>query len=76
MHVIRPRDEGADGELFSDRTAFFSGGAEDEESEEMDYTAVDGKMLQEDLDLEPDCFEEEKIKHGDDESFIVFQPRT
>lgn len=42
----------------------------------MDYTAVDGKMLQEDLDLEPDCFEEEKIKHGDDESFIVFQPRT
>ena len=76
LHVIRPRDEGADGELFSDRTAFFSGGAEDEESEEMDYTAVDGKMLQEDLDLEPDCFEEEKIEHGDDESYIVFRPRT
>lgn len=75
LHVIRPRDVGADGELFSDRTAFFSGGAEDEESKEMDYTAVDGEVLRDDLDIELDSFEEEKIEHGDDESYIIFRPR-
>ncbi|KAL8367022.1 hypothetical protein RB595_007613 [Gaeumannomyces hyphopodioides] len=73
LHVIRPRDAGAEAELFSDRTAFFSGGAEDEEGEVMEAVEVNGAVLRENLDLEPDGYEERRIEEGDDESYVVLR---
>ncbi|KAH6856905.1 hypothetical protein B0I37DRAFT_412796 [Chaetomium sp. MPI-CAGE-AT-0009] len=70
VHVIQPKDEGAEGELFSDRTAFFSGEAEDDEEEEMEVVEVNGEVLDQDLDLEPDGYEEKRIEEGDDESYV------
>ncbi|KLU87693.1 hypothetical protein MAPG_06687 [Magnaporthiopsis poae ATCC 64411] len=81
LHVIRPRGAagGAEAELFSDRTAFFSGGAdEDEQGEVMEAAEMNGAELQEDLDLdlELDGYEERRIEEGDDESYIVFRSVT
>lgn len=76
LHVIRPKNEGAEGELFSDRTAFFSGEAEDEEVEEMEIVGVNGAVLRQDLDMQPDGYDEKRIKEGDDESYIVFKSAT
>jgi hypothetical protein len=73
LHVIRPQDAGAEGELFEDRTAFFSGGAEDEENEEVELVEVDGKVLSQDLDVDPEGYEEGRIGEGDEESYIVFK---
>lgn len=73
LHVIRPRRAGAEAELFSDRTAFFSGGAEDEQGEVMEATEVNGAELLEDLDLDLDGYEERRIEEGDDESYVVFR---
>jgi hypothetical protein len=77
LHVIRPREAGADAELFSNRTAFFSGGAEDEE-EVMEAVEVSGAVLQGDLDLELDGYEERRIgeEEGDDERYVVFRSGT
>lgn len=76
LHVIRERgDDHPVAELFSDRTAFFTGGAEDEEDEgedlEMESVPLTVNMLLQDLDLEPGGYEEQKLDDGD-ESFVVF----
>ncbi|KND92434.1 hypothetical protein TOPH_02943 [Tolypocladium ophioglossoides CBS 100239] len=76
LYVVRPKDTGAQVELFSDRTAFFSGEANDEEGEEMEAIGMDGAVLRQDLDVEPDGFEEKWIEEGDEESYIVFKSAT
>jgi hypothetical protein len=76
LHVIRPRGAGAEAELFSDRTAFFSGGAEDEEGEVMEAVEVNGAVLREDLDLELYSYEERRFGEGGDESCVVFRSAT
>ncbi|KAK4083840.1 uncharacterized protein Triagg1_1502 [Trichoderma aggressivum f. europaeum] len=72
LHVIRPKDTGADQELFSDRTAFFTGEAEAEEAE-MEIVEVDGAVYREDLDAEQDDYEEKRLDGIDNDSYIVFQ---
>ncbi|UKZ68755.1 uncharacterized protein TrAtP1_009776 [Trichoderma atroviride] len=72
LHVIRPKNIGADVELFSDRTAFFSGEAEDVEPE-MEIVEVDGAVYREDLDAEQDGYEEKRLEGVDNDSYIVFQ---
>ncbi|SPQ27137.1 d1afdc46-5b84-45ee-8524-b71adaf3b688 [Thermothielavioides terrestris] len=74
LHVIRPKWAGAEAELFSDRTAFFSGGPEDDEEEALEAVEVNAAVLREDLDLDLDGYEERLIEEGDDESFVVFGP--
>ena len=76
MHVIRLKDVDADAELFSDRTAFFSGEAEDEEGEEMEVVGVDRAVLQQDLDMELENYDEKRFEEGDDECYILFEPTT
>jgi hypothetical protein len=76
LHVIRSRDVGTEGQLFSDRTAFFSGEAEDEEDEEMEVVEVNGPVLRQDLDVEPDDYDEKKFKEGDGETYVVFESVT
>lgn len=76
LHVIRPKGTSEEGELFSDRTAFFSGEAEDEEVEEMEAVGVSEAVLQQDLDMQPDGYKEKKIEEGDEESYIVFEYAT
>lgn len=71
LHVIRPKDTGADQELFSDRTAFFTGEAEAEEAE-MEMVEVDGTVYREDLDVEQDDYEEKRLDGLDNDSYIVF----
>ncbi|KAI1826540.1 hypothetical protein F4861DRAFT_62881 [Xylaria intraflava] len=73
LHVIRVKSIGEEGELFSDRTAFFSGGSEDDEAEEMEIVEVDAAALQEDLDLPPDAYDERTMEDADG-SYIVFKP--
>ena len=73
LHVIRPKGTGAEAELFSDRTAFCTGEASDEEGEEMEIVEVNGAVLQQDLDVSPDCYEEKRINERDDESYVVFE---
>lgn len=76
LHVIRPKgEEGAEGGIFSDRTAFLTGEAgedgEDEE-EEMEIVVVDSETVRNDLDLDPDTFsDEQKLEEGDEESFVM-----
>ncbi|KAI0440551.1 hypothetical protein F4803DRAFT_526845 [Xylaria telfairii] len=73
LHVIRPKSTGEEGELFSDRTAFFSGEAEDDgEEEEMEMVEASGAVLRQDLDLEPDEYDERKVE-GEEESYVVFR---
>ncbi|PNP46432.1 hypothetical protein THARTR1_10754 [Trichoderma harzianum] len=71
LHVIRPKGTGADQELFSDRTAFFTGEAEAEEGE-MEIVEVDGAVYREDLDAEQDGYEEKRLDGLDNDSYIVF----
>ncbi|KAH0525896.1 hypothetical protein TsFJ059_009299 [Trichoderma semiorbis] len=71
LHVIRPKGTGADEELFSDRTAFFTGEAEAEEAE-MEIAEVDGSVYREDLDEEQDNYEEKRLDELDNDSYIVF----
>ena len=75
LHVIRPREAGTEAELFSDRTAFFSGEAEDEEGEVMEAVEVSGAVLRGELDLELDGYEERSLEkaEGGDESYVVFR---
>ena len=77
LHVIRPKGEaGVEGELFSDRTAFFTGEAEDEEDEEeLELIEVNAAALRQDLDLEPE-FDDHFIGDRNDGSYIVFKPGT
>jgi hypothetical protein len=70
LHVIRSKDSGEEGELFSDRTAFFSGEA-DPETEELEVVEVNRSVLQEDLDEPPNCYSEQWFEDDDDESYIV-----
>ncbi|KAJ3567927.1 hypothetical protein NPX13_g6599 [Xylaria arbuscula] len=71
LHVIRPKRTGEEGELFSDRTAFFSGEAEnDDDEEELEIIEVNGEVLRQDLDLEPDSYDEKEIE-GEDECYVV-----
>lgn len=73
LHVICPKGSGEEGELFSDRTAFFSGEAEVEE-EEMEVVAVDDVVFRQDLDLPLNgCDNKKWIEEGDDESYVVFR---
>ena len=72
LHVIRPKKEDVEVELFSDRVAFFSGEAKAAEAEEeLELVGVDYKIVQEDLELEEDVFEERKLQEGDEESFVI-----
>ncbi|PON21538.1 hypothetical protein TGAM01_v209569 [Trichoderma gamsii] len=71
LHVIRPKNTGADVELFSDRTAFFSGEAEDVEAE-MEIVEVDGAVYREDLDAEQNDYEETRLEGADNDAYIVF----
>lgn len=71
LHVIRPKNTGADAELFSDRIAFFSGEAEDVEVK-IDIVKVDSTVYREDLDVVQDDYEEQRLE-GDNGSYIVFQ---
>ncbi|KAK4118025.1 hypothetical protein N657DRAFT_464573 [Parathielavia appendiculata] len=76
LHVIRPKGEDdAEGGLFSDRTAFLTGEAGDDDEEEvgeMELVAVDVKTVRNDLDLDPDVFgNEQKLEEGDEESYVV-----
>ncbi|KAH8125515.1 hypothetical protein FP744_10009490 [Trichoderma asperellum] len=70
LHVIRSKDIGEEGGLFSDRTAFFSGEAEDE-IEEIEIVEVDRAVLREDLDEQLDGYSERWFEGIDDESYIV-----
>lgn len=72
LHVIRSKDAGEEGELFSDRTAFFSGEAEDED-EEIEIVEVNRSVLQEDLDEKRDGYSEKRFEEEDDESYIIFE---
>lgn len=57
LHVVREkRDGAAESELFSHRTAFFSGeaGDSDDEGAEMECVDVNAETLMEDLDVDPD----------------------
>ncbi|KAI3395883.1 hypothetical protein diail_668 [Diaporthe ilicicola] len=74
LHVIRPKGTGdEEAELFSDRTAFCSGEAEEEE-EEMEIVEVNGAALRNDLDVREDGYE---ILGGvDGDSFVVFRPAS
>lgn len=76
LHVIRPKYVGVEGELFSDRAAFFSGEAEDEEGEEMEVVGVNEAVLRQDLDMEPNGYFETRIEEGDEESYVVFGSAT
>lgn len=76
LHVIRSRGAGTDGELFSDRTAFFSGEAEDEEGEEMEVVELNWAVLRQDLDVDPDSYDEKRIEEGYEESYVVFGSAT
>lgn len=73
LHVIRPKGDGVEVELFSHRTAFFSGEGEneDDEGEEMEVVEVNGAVLREDLDVKLDSYCEERVE-GYDESYVVF----
>lgn len=76
LHVIRPKGEdNAEGGVFSDRTAFLTGEAgedDDDEVEEMELMAVDAETIRNDLDMDPDAFcDEQKLEEGDEESYIV-----
>ncbi|KAK1236917.1 hypothetical protein MKX08_007865 [Trichoderma sp. CBMAI-0020] len=75
LHAIRPKNTGANAELFSDRMAFFSGGAEDVEAE-MEMVEADGAVYREDLDAEQDDYEEQRLGGADNDSYIVFQSQT
>ncbi|KAL7893739.1 hypothetical protein HDV63DRAFT_381101 [Trichoderma sp. SZMC 28014] len=71
LHVIRSKNTGEEGELFSSRSAFFSGEAEDED-EEFELVEVNRAMLQDDLDEMPDGYSENWFEEEeDDESYIV-----
>lgn len=76
LHVLRPKREGnAEGELFSDRTAFLTGEAgedSDGDVEEMELVAVDAETARNDLDIDLDAFgDEQRLEEGDEESYIV-----
>ncbi|KAM0479936.1 hypothetical protein ACHAPX_004514 [Trichoderma viride] len=71
LHVIRCKDAGEEGELFSDRTAFFSGEAEDEDGE-IEIVEVNRAVLRGDLDEQLDGYREKQFEE-DDESYIVFE---
>jgi hypothetical protein len=73
VHVIRPKDTGEEDELFSDRTAFFSGEADDEEVEELEAVGVNGVILRQDLDAPLDDYDEKRFEEADDKSYIVFK---
>lgn len=77
LHVIRVREGGAEGELFEDRTAFFTGEADEEDGrEEMEIVGVDGPVLRQDLDLEWEGYEERTVEEGDGEAYVVFGSAT
>jgi hypothetical protein len=76
LHVIRPKGEGnAEGEVFSDRTAFLTGEAgedDDDEVEQMELVAVDAETARNDLDMDSDAFsDEQKLEEGDEESYVL-----
>ena len=74
LHVIRPKSEdSAEGQLFSDRTAFLTGEAGDEDDdEEMELVAVDAETARNDLDMDLDAVgDEQKLEEGDEESYVV-----
>lgn len=70
LHVIRSKGAGEEGELFSDRSAFFSGEGEDED-EEVEIAEVDRAVLQGVLDEQLDGYSEKRFEEIDDESYIV-----
>jgi hypothetical protein len=72
LHVIRPKRSSTDAELFSDRTAFFSGEEEPEEVAPMEAIEVDAEVLRQDLDIEPDTYNEKKSKSEEGEAYITF----
>lgn len=80
LHVIRPKGAGlgagGEAELFSDRTAFFSGEAVDDEDEEMEVVGVNEVVLRQDLDRPPGGFDVQTFEADDDESFVVFESAT
>ncbi|RFU80268.1 hypothetical protein TARUN_1944 [Trichoderma arundinaceum] len=73
LHVIRSKRDGeVEAELFSHRTAFLTGEAGDEESEEeLEYRGVTADVLQDDMEIEPN-FEKHSIADGQ-ESCISFK---
>ncbi|UKZ70523.1 uncharacterized protein TrAtP1_011503 [Trichoderma atroviride] len=70
LHVIRSKNTGEEGELFSDRTAFFSGEAEDE-AEEIEIAEVNRAVLRGDFDEQLDGYSEEWFEEIDDEAYII-----
>lgn len=71
LHVIRPKGTGDEEvELFSDRTAFCSGEAEEEE-EEMEIMEANDAALRDDLDVREDGYE--ILGGGDGHSLVVFK---
>jgi hypothetical protein len=72
LHVIRPKRDNVEGELFSDREAFFSGEADaGKDDEELELVAVDGEVVRMDLDVEQGTFQEYKLLEGNDESYVI-----
>ncbi|MBE3041722.1 hypothetical protein IMZ48_03910 [Candidatus Bathyarchaeota archaeon] len=76
LHVIRAKRDGdVETELFSHKTAFLTGDGEDEEkTQEMECAEVTAKVVNDDLEVEPD-FDEYPIGEGE-ESYIVFRNRA
>ncbi|KAK1243912.1 hypothetical protein MKX08_002050 [Trichoderma sp. CBMAI-0020] len=70
LHVIRSKTAGEEGELFSHRTAFFSGEAEDE-AEEIEIAEVNRAVLRGDLDEPLDGYSEEWFGEIDDEAYVM-----
>ncbi|KAI0878594.1 hypothetical protein GGS24DRAFT_443414 [Hypoxylon argillaceum] len=71
LHVIRTKRAGEEGELFTDRTAFFSGEGEgDDEEDEMEIVEANWAVLLQDLDFQPEEYDERKIENEED-SYVV-----
>ncbi|GAW22613.1 hypothetical protein ANO14919_121550 [Xylariales sp. No.14919] len=75
LHVIRHKRKSEEGELFSDTAAFFSGEPEGEDEEEIETVEVNAAVLRQDLDLQPEVWDERKIDDNED-SYIVFAHDT
>jgi hypothetical protein len=42
----------------------------------MEVVEVNGGVLRQDLDVEPDGYDEKRTKEGDDETYVVFESVT
>lgn len=74
VHVIRPKGASGEAELFSDRTAFFSGEVVADDDDETEFVDVDESVLLQDLDGFSSGHAEDLVSNeSSNKPFIVFR---